>query len=72
MGIFSPTIEKEEPVKEDPSTDTGELDLVGLDDSELDGYIKTEEEAKMTRDMWMALNGEFMKELEGMPIILFI
>lgn len=66
MGIFSASVEKEEPGKKDVvPVDSGELDLSGIDDSELDGYIKTEDEAKMTSDMWMALNGEFMKELEG-------
>ncbi len=66
MGIFSPSVEKEEPNKQDiVPIDSGELDLAGIDDSELDSYIKTEDEAKMTSDMWMALNGEFMKELEG-------
>lgn len=66
MGIFSSTIEKEEPSKKDiVPVDSGELDLAGIDDAELDGYIKNEDEAKMTENMWMALNGEFMKELEG-------
>lgn len=66
MGIFSPTAEKEEPNKKDiVLADSGELDLAGIDEAELDGYIKSEAEAKMTADMWMALNGEFMKELEG-------
>lgn len=66
MGIFSSSVEKEEPSKKDiVAVDSGELDLAGIDDAELDGYIKTEDEAKMTADMWMALNGEFMKELEG-------
>lgn len=37
----------------------------------MDTYIKTEDEAKMTSDMWMALNGEFMKELEGSQKVLF-
>lgn len=66
MGICSQIIEKEEPGKQDITpVDSGELDLAGIDDAELDGYIKTEDEAKMTADMWMALNGDFMKELEG-------
>lgn len=66
MGIFSASVEKEEPSKQDiVPIDSGELDLAGIDDSELDSYIKTEDEAKMTSDMWMALNGDFMKELEG-------
>jgi hypothetical protein len=59
-------VEKEELSKQDEAPpDSGELDLEGIDDSEMDSYIKTEDEAKMTTDMWMALNGEFMKELEG-------
>ena len=59
-------MEKEETNKKDIALiDTGELDLAGIDDEEMDGYIKSEAEAKMTADMWMAMNGEFMKELEG-------
>ena len=64
MGIFSGSGEKESKQDMTPP-DSGELDLEGIDDSELDSYIKTEEEAKMTSDMWMALNGEFMIQLEG-------
>ncbi|XP_032780051.2 transcription factor IIIB 90 kDa subunit-like isoform X1 [Daphnia magna] len=66
LGIFSGSGEKEEISKEEAvASDSGELDLEGIDDSEMDTYIKTEDEAKMTSDMWMALNGEFMKELEA-------
>ncbi|XP_046651655.1 transcription factor IIIB 90 kDa subunit-like [Daphnia pulicaria] len=66
LGIFSGSVEKEELSKQDEAPpDSGELDLEGIDDSEMDSYIKTEDEAKMTTDMWMALNGEFMKELEA-------
>jgi uncharacterized membrane protein YcgQ (UPF0703/DUF1980 family) len=31
----------------------------------MDSYIETDDEAKMSSDMWMAINGELMKELEG-------
>ena len=66
MGIFSGSGEKEELNKQEAAPpDSGDLDLEGIDESEMDSYIKTEDEAKMTCDMWMALNGEFMKELEG-------
>lgn len=65
LGIFSGSGEKEEINKEEVTSDSGELDLEGIDDSEMDTYIKTADEAKMTSDMWMALNGEFMIELEG-------
>lgn len=50
--------------------ESGELDTEGLSDSEIDGYIKSAEEVKITSDMWMALNGEFMKELEGEASVL--
>ena len=66
MGIFSGSVDKEDPNKQDIApVDSGELDLEGIDESEMDSYIKSEAEAKMTTDMWMALNGEFMIELEG-------
>ncbi|EFX79436.1 hypothetical protein DAPPUDRAFT_304854 [Daphnia pulex] len=66
MGIFSGSVEKEELSKqEEAPPDSGELDLEGIDDSEMDSYIRTEYEVKMTSDMWMAINGEFMKELEA-------
>lgn len=59
-------MEKEELSKQDEAPpDSGELDLEGIEDSEMDSYIRTEYEVKITSDMWMALNGEFMKELEG-------
>ncbi len=66
LGIFSGSVEKEDSNKQDIApVDSGELDLEGIDETEMDSYIKSEAEAKMTTDMWMALNGEFMIELEG-------
>ena len=48
----------------------GELDLEGLDDKELDGYIKSDAEAKATGKVWMALYGEDLKEIEGIHLTL--
>ncbi len=59
-------MEKEELSKQDEAPpDSGKLNLEGIDDSEMDSYIETDDEAKMSSDMWMAINGELMKELEG-------
>lgn len=50
---------------EEDADDSGELDLEGLDDKELDCYIKSDEEAKATGKVWMALYGADLKEIEG-------
>lgn len=66
LGIFAPSEKEETPqVEAAPVDESGELDMEGLSDTELDGYIKSAEEVKITSEMWMELNGEFMKELEA-------
>jgi len=47
------------------SQTTEELDLTGIDDEEMDSYLLTDAEASAKASMWMTLNGEFLKELEG-------
>lgn len=55
----------EEEAQEEETEHTGELDLEGLDDKELDCYIKSDEEAKATGEVWMTLYGADLIELEG-------
>ena len=63
MGIFSNLETQEEPSL-DPIS--GELDLEGIDDVEIDReYLRTPEEVEAQEEIWMAINGEFMVELEG-------
>lgn len=40
--------------------DDGELDLTGIDDNELAGYIMTEDEAQYKDKMWNQLNQEYL------------
>lgn len=42
-----------------------ELDLEGLDDEEINGYIMTESEAKYKDVMWNRLNAEYLKEAKA-------
>lgn len=42
--------------------DSGELDIDGLDDAEIDGYIMTEDESKYKDEMWNKLNADYLKE----------
>lgn len=42
-----------------------ELDLEGLDDEEINGYIMTEAEAKYKDVMWNRLNAEYLKEAKA-------
>lgn len=66
MGIQNPAEKGEASESEnEPEDESGELDMDGLSDSEIDGYIKSPDEVKMTTEMWMKLNGEYMKEMEG-------
>lgn len=45
--------------------ETGELDLEGLDDDEIDGYIMTEDESKYKDEMWNKLNADYLKEAKA-------
>ena len=49
-----------EPVKEIEESD--ELDLNGIDDSEIDGYIMTDKEIEFKTQMWHRINAEYLKE----------
>uniref|UniRef100_A0A1E1XCG8 B-related factor 1 n=1 Tax=Amblyomma aureolatum TaxID=187763 RepID=A0A1E1XCG8_9ACAR len=46
------------------TSETGELDLEGLDDEELDGYIMTDAEVKLKTKFWMDTHKEYLKEME--------
>src|ERR1044071_8458761 len=46
-------------------TDSGELDLEGLDDDEINGYIMTEDESKYKDEMWNKLNADYLKEAKA-------
>ncbi|XP_055322354.1 transcription factor IIIB 90 kDa subunit [Sitodiplosis mosellana] len=46
-------------------TDTGELDIDGLDDEEIDGYIMTEDESKYKDEMWNKLNADYLREAKA-------
>lgn len=45
--------------------ESGELDLEGLDDDEINKYILTHEEAKYKNDMWIKLNAEYLEEMKA-------
>lgn len=45
--------------------DSGELDLEGLDDDEIDAYIMTAEESRYKDEMWNRLNAEYLKEAKA-------
>ncbi|KAF6022745.1 BRF1 [Bugula neritina] len=51
-------------IQNSDDNENGELSLEGLDDDELDKFILTDEEVKTKEKVWMALNGEFLKEQE--------
>ncbi|KAJ7419064.1 BRF1, RNA polymerase III transcription initiation factor subunit [Pitangus sulphuratus] len=44
------------------NTGDGELDLSGIDDSEIDGYILNETEAQIKAELWMKENADYLKE----------
>lgn len=46
------------------TSETGELDLEGLDDEELDAYIMTDAEVKLKTKFWMDTHAEYLKEME--------
>ncbi|XP_061599964.1 transcription factor IIIB 90 kDa subunit-like [Cololabis saira] len=46
----------------DGAADSGELDLSGIDDSEIELYLLSENEIKIKTAMWMAENSDYLKE----------
>ncbi|XP_044286976.1 transcription factor IIIB 90 kDa subunit-like, partial [Varanus komodoensis] len=44
------------------NTGDGELDLSGIDDSEIDMYILNDSEAKIKAELWMKENADYLKE----------
>ncbi|KAK0395108.1 hypothetical protein QR680_001121 [Steinernema hermaphroditum] len=44
--------------------DDGELNLEGIDDSEIETYLLTEKESKLKEKYWMKMNGEHMAQME--------
>ncbi|MEE6493939.1 hypothetical protein FKM82_016972, partial [Ascaphus truei] len=54
-------ISTKEQEKRDNAED-GELDLNGIDDSEIDRYILNEQEAEIKKELWMKENADYLKE----------
>ncbi|XP_041122770.1 transcription factor IIIB 90 kDa subunit-like isoform X1 [Polyodon spathula] len=44
------------------SSENGELDLSGIDDSEIERYILNEKEVKIKTQMWMKENADYLKD----------
>uniref|UniRef100_UPI0037E86A82 BRF1 general transcription factor IIIB subunit b n=1 Tax=Semicossyphus pulcher TaxID=241346 RepID=UPI0037E86A82 len=47
---------------DDEQSESGELDLDGIDDQEIDKYILNEKEVQVKTDLWMKQNAEYLKE----------
>ena len=45
--------------------ESGELNIEGLDDNEIDGYIMNEDESRSKDEMWNKLNAEYLKEAKA-------
>ncbi|XP_036006428.1 BRF1 RNA polymerase III transcription initiation factor subunit a [Fundulus heteroclitus] len=46
----------------DGTADSGELDLCGIDDSEINLYLLNDEEVQIKTALWMAENSDYLKE----------
>uniref|UniRef100_A0A1A7YFI6 BRF1 homolog, subunit of RNA polymerase III transcription initiation factor IIIBa n=3 Tax=Iconisemion striatum TaxID=60296 RepID=A0A1A7YFI6_9TELE len=63
LGLSSPINSCVEAENEnDGSADSGELDLSGIDDSEIDLYLLSEKEIRVKTALWMAENSDYLKE----------
>ncbi|XP_036065756.1 transcription factor IIIB 90 kDa subunit isoform X1 [Oryzias melastigma] len=51
-----------EEMENDGAADSGELDLSGIDDSEIELYLLSESEIKIKTALWMAENSDYLKE----------
>lgn len=45
--------------------ESGELNLDGIDDEEINQYLMSEEDAKNKDNIWMSLNATYLKEQKG-------
>lgn len=45
--------------------ESGELNLDGIDDEEIDQYLMSEADAKNKDNIWMTLNATYLKEQKG-------
>lgn len=45
--------------------ESGELDLVGIDDDDIDQYIMSEHDASNKDKIWMAMNADYLREQKG-------
>lgn len=62
VALCLPNINDEKKITLKPNEpDDGELDLSGINDDELDGYIMTPAEASYKDQMWNKLNAEYLK-----------
>ncbi|XP_076151747.1 BRF1 general transcription factor IIIB subunit a [Alosa pseudoharengus] len=48
--------------EEDASSESGELDLSGIDDEEIERYLLNEKEVKIKTAMWLQQNADYLKE----------
>ncbi|XP_048106535.1 transcription factor IIIB 90 kDa subunit-like [Alosa alosa] len=48
--------------QEDASSESGELDLSGIDDEEIERYLLNEKEVKIKTAMWLQQNADYLKE----------
>ena len=68
-GIFDGKLERKFDVKNfarlsdtDENEEGEDLDLTGIDDEEIDGYIMSPEEIEYKTKMWLKVNAEYLKE----------
>lgn len=63
MCLPSP-VPAEEQICESDNGKLNELDIEGLDDDEINGYIMTDSEARYKDKMWNTINAEYIKEMK--------
>lgn len=61
VALCLPTMSDDRKGAKAVEPDDGELDLTGINDDELDGYIMTPAEASYKDQMWNKLNAEYLK-----------
>ena len=67
MGLLGDTAPKNNlDTGQKPDTvETGEIDLAGIDDNEIDSYIMTKQEAYNKDSAWNKVNAVYLQELKG-------
>jgi transcription factor IIIB subunit 2 len=52
--------------------ESGELDLEGIDDDDIDQYIMSEHDSSNKDKIWMSMNADYLREQKGNRLVVIL